>query len=112
MGKLTAEQQATLDQLQALASTPDEGTDVYVQDDKGRTTKLTGSNAERWLSQLFGDDQDASKKTAKKAAKKATGATAGDGVQGDEDFDGDEDSDGDEESDAEPERRHWLFGSG
>jgi hypothetical protein len=59
MAKLNDEQAAMLAELQALADAPDEEPlELYVKDEKGRETRLTGSHAQQWLKNLgLGDDE-------------------------------------------------------
>lgn len=114
MGTLSAEQQRTLDELTALRDAPgDDDVEVYVRDERGRETRLTGAQAERWLAGLFGDDSGKPpvKKAAKKAAKKATAPAAGADDQDDDDGDQDDDDTGDG-GDPPPERSNWYFGKG
>lgn len=97
MGKLTAEQQRQLDELNALANAPDDGDDdaVWVRNGDGHETRLTGARAQAWLarngySDAAGegstegnplppkDGKPPVKKAAKKAAPPAAdGAPAG-----------------------------------
>ena len=58
MGKLSDEQAAQLAELQALAEAPDDPElELYVKDENGRETRLTGSHAQKWLKNLgLGDD--------------------------------------------------------
>lgn len=72
MAKLTAEQQRQLDELTALADAPDgDVEELYVKDEKGRETRLTGAHATKWLKNLgLVDDDDA--------------GDAGDGTDGDD----------------------------
>lgn len=83
MGKLTEDQARTLAELQALAEAPDEDNlELYVKDEKGRETRLTGSHAQRWLKNLgLGDDGDES---GDDDGKGDEGDGAGDGGKGDE----------------------------
>lgn len=78
MAKLTNEQQQELDRLQALANEPEETLEVHVQDENGRTTRLTGDHASKWLAKLgLGDEP----------------AGDGDKDAGDKDAGGDDDGD-------------------
>ena len=51
MGKLSAEEQATLDRLQAQRDAPDDGDDgaIWVRNADGHETRLTGARADAWL---------------------------------------------------------------
>lgn len=127
MGKLTKEQTDLLAELEQLRDAPDDDVEVYVRDERGRETRLTGAHAQRWIGELFGDAGDAAGgggKPAKKAAaakkaapaKKTTAAAgaAGSGDDGDPDDadDGDQgDGDDGDPGDPEPVTRHWYFGS-
>jgi hypothetical protein len=111
MGQLTKEQAAQLKQLQELADAPDDQTEVWVRDAKGRETRLTGAHAQKWIGQLFGDDAPPNGGKTRKAApaKKATAGAGDDEDQGDDDED---QGDDDEEPDPAPATRpHWYFGS-
>lgn len=81
MGKLSAEQQATLDQLNALADAPDTDEDeVWVENAQGHKTRLVGGRAQAWLKRNgYGADDpdgaaDDADKSAGGAAKKAGAA--------------------------------------
>jgi hypothetical protein len=53
MAKMTAEQKRQLAELQAIADAPDDNdVEIYVRDERGRETRLTGSYAQRWLHNL------------------------------------------------------------
>lgn len=55
MGKLTAEQQKALAELQALADAPDEEEyEVWVKNEKGQETRIPSSRAGSWLKENFG----------------------------------------------------------
>lgn len=110
MAKLSDEEQAQLEALQAKADAPDEpegfGDGVIV---------LTGTRADSFLSQLgFGGGGGASTKTppakkaapAKKTARNAASRPAD--TDGDEDQD-DEDDDPGQQDDAPEERKHRYF---
>jgi hypothetical protein len=61
MGKLTEKQARELAELQALAEAPDDELELYVKDERGRETRLTGSHAQKWLKTLgLGDDDEES----------------------------------------------------
>jgi hypothetical protein len=107
MAKLTQEQAATLAELERLRDAQDgDDVEVYVRDEKGRETRLTGAHAQRWLTNLFGEEgTPAPKKATKAAPKKATAPAAADEEEGEEE--GEET----EETDPPAARKHWLFGT-
>lgn len=116
MGKLTAEDQATLDRLLAQRDAPDEDAEVWIEEN-GRVYKLRGSSASRALEKLLGGDAPAgpAKKAAKKAATKAA-PPQDDDDQDDDDQDDDDDDQGvtqDPPSNARAgNRAHRLLGFG
>jgi hypothetical protein len=60
VGKLTKDEEAALQALQAKLEEPDEVLEVWVEHKDGPRTKLTGSRAEKWLRKngLWDDDDD------------------------------------------------------
>jgi|GraSoiStandDraft_4_1057263.scaffolds.fasta_scaffold1454149_2 hypothetical protein len=84
MGKLSDEQAAQLAELQALAEAPDDPElELYVKDENGRETRLTGSHAQKWLKNLgLGDDDATDAGAAGDGAGDDKGDGAGDGGEG------------------------------
>ena len=104
---LNKEQAAQLAELEKLRdAADDEEVEVYVRDERNRETRLTGAQAQRWLTQLFGEDPAPPAKStppAKKAGKAPAAPPA-------EESEGEEGEEG-EEGDPPPARKHWLFGT-
>lgn len=71
-----ADIEAQIAALQKQLEDDDEGTELWVRDEKGRETKLTGAHAKKWLRQLgLEDDEEPQDGT------EAEGPDGGDGQQ-------------------------------
>lgn len=51
--------EAQIQALQKELEGADDGTELWIEDEKGRKTKLTGPHAKRWLRNLGLDDDEA-----------------------------------------------------
>lgn len=115
MGRLSAEEEATLKRLQAAKEAPDdEDTAVWVRNAAGHETRLTGARAERWLRSNGYSEDEAEESTAdaplpakkaaapgKKAAPAKRAAKPAPAAPAEDDLDDDEDG-AEEETDVQP----------
>ena len=53
-----ADIEAQIAELQKQLETEDDGTELWVRDERGRETKLTGAYAKKWLKNLGLDDDE------------------------------------------------------
>jgi hypothetical protein len=116
MGKLSADQAKQLADLEALRDAPDDEVEVkeVTVEHNGKRYHLKGAEAQRALSDLFGDNgtppATGPKKGTGKPVKKATPAPAEDQADDEDQGDEDEESDDDEEEDPAGKPPHWYFG--